>query len=195
MIEPASVHVCFVGGTQGPWRVERMTTVTGPPLMAVDRVAVIEGGAAIPERNTWLLRGVTSYERYIRPHERAALAERQPALGRPEATRAALIPIKKSAAWWALTHDERRAIFEERSHHIATGQQYLPAIARRLHHSRELGGPFDFLTWFEYAPVARDVFDELVGKLRETEEWAYVEREVDLRMALEPQAGNPGRLG
>jgi len=48
-----------------------------------------------------------------------------------------------------LTQDERREIFEERSRHIATGLEYLPAVARRLHHSRDLGGPFDFLTWFE----------------------------------------------
>src|SRR5438477_5729245 len=28
-------------------------------------------------------------------------------------------PIRKSAAWWALAQDERRAVLEERSHHIA----------------------------------------------------------------------------
>src|ERR687887_423277 len=76
----------------------------------------------------------------------------QPPLGRPEATRAALIPVRKSEAWWELPHDERRAIFEESSHHIAIGLEYLPAVARRLYHSRELGEEFDFLTWFEYAP-------------------------------------------
>jgi len=44
----------------------------------------------------------------------------QEPLGRPTATRAALILIKKSADWWALAQDKRRAIFEERSHHIVT---------------------------------------------------------------------------
>jgi hypothetical protein len=39
--------------------------------------------------------------------------------------------------------------------------EYLPAVARRLHHSRELGEPFDFLTWFEYAPEHADAFEEL----------------------------------
>ena len=43
----------------------------------------------------------------------------RPRLGRPEATCAALIPIKKSAAWWELTQEERRQIFEDKSHHIA----------------------------------------------------------------------------
>ena len=35
-----------------------------------------------------------------------------------------LIPIRKNEAWWALAQDERRAIFEERSHHIAIGLEY-----------------------------------------------------------------------
>jgi len=47
-----------------------------------------------------------------------------------------------------------------------------------------LGEPFDFLTWFEYAPADAEVFEELVGTLRETEEWTYVEREVDIRLVV-----------
>ncbi len=107
----------------------------------------------------------------------------QAGLGRPEATRAALIPITKSAAWWDLPQDERRAIFEERSHHISASLKYLPLIARRLYDARELGGPFDFLTWFEFAPEHAGLFDELVAMLRATEEWRYVEREVDIRLS------------
>ena len=99
------------------------------------------------------------------------------------AKRAALIPITKSAEWWELAQDERREIFEERSRHTATGLRYLPAIARRLYHCRDLGEPFDFLTWFEYAPSDADAFEELVGLLRATEEWRYVVREVDIRLS------------
>jgi len=51
-----------------------------------------------------------------------------------------------------------------------------------LHHSRELGEPFDFLTWFEYAPEYSESFEELVRRLRDTEEWRYVVREVDIRL-------------
>ncbi len=98
---------------------------------------------------------------------------------------AALIPIRKSQAWWDLPQDERRAVFEQRSHHIATGLKYLPAIARRLHHGRDLDEPFDFLTWFEFAPSDSSGFGELVAMLRETQEWSYVEREVDLRLTLD----------
>jgi chlorite dismutase len=119
----------------------------------------------------------------LAPVRGPALAAAQPP--RREATRAALIPIKKSAAWWALPQDDRRAIFAERSHHIRTGLEFLPAIARRLHHGFDLGEPFDFLTWFEYRPEDEPEFERLVAILRRSEEWRWVEREVDLRLARE----------
>jgi chlorite dismutase len=129
------------------------------------------------------LRGVTSNERYVERHERDALSAVQEPLGRDSARCASLIPISKSDEWWGLTQDERRAIFEDRSHHIASGLEYLPAVARRLHHCRDLGEQFDFLTWFEFAPDAAGRFDELLGRLRATEEWAYVVREVEIRLS------------
>jgi len=43
----------------------------------------------------------------------------------------------------------------------------------------------DFLTWFEYAPEHAARFEELVAALRATEEWRYVEREVDIRLVKE----------
>jgi chlorite dismutase len=127
---------------------------------------------------------MTSNERYVERDEKRALGAKQPRLGRPEATQAALIPIRKSAAWWSLPQDERRAIFEAQSRHIRIGLDFLPAIARRLHHCRDLGDrePFDFLTWFEFAPENASAFEKLVGALRETVEWTYVEREVDIRL-------------
>jgi hypothetical protein len=59
----------------------------------------------------------------------------------------------------------------------------LAAIARRLFHGRDLGAEFDFLTWFEVATEDQGAFDELLGPLRATEEWTYVEREVDVRLS------------
>ncbi len=173
----------FIGGSSGEWEVQSIASVTGEPLPLVQRLAVVnEHVQRLPDDARWCLRGVTSFERYVTSAERQAREARQPALGRVEATSAALIPVKKSPAWWRLTQDERRAIFEERSAHIQTGIQYLPAIARRLHHGYELGEPFDFLTWFEYSPANAEAFEELVQILRATEEWRYVEREVDIRL-------------
>jgi hypothetical protein len=174
-------HWSFAGGDVGPWRVVSLDAVSGAVLPPVARLAVLEGGAA-PAGAAWVLRGFTSNVRYASGAELAALAARQAAPGRAEARCAALIPIRKSAAWWALGQDARRAIFEETSHHTAIGLEYLPPVARRLHHSRDLGEPFDFLTWFDYAPAHAAAFEELVRRLRASAEWAYVEREVDIRL-------------
>jgi Chlorite dismutase len=174
----------FVGGNIGMWRVERIQAITGSTLPSVPRLSIFESNQTpISEGRVWLLRGVTSYERYVDKMERSTLVVQQAELGRLEATKAALIPIKKSTAWWEMAQDERRAIFEERSHHITLGLKYVARIARRLYHGYDLGEPFDFLTWFEYAPEDAGAFEDLVGSLRGTEEWTYVEREVDIRLA------------
>lgn len=175
----------FVGGKAGGWSVVESKTVVGDPLPAVERLDIVQGAVpALPDGAAWLLRGVTSNVRYTTGAEKALLVAKQAGLGRPDATHAALIPIRKNAKWWSLTQDERRTIFEDRSHHIKTGLRYLPAIARRLHHCRDLGvnEPFDFLTWFDYAEADSAAFEELVDELRATEEWKFVEREIDIRL-------------
>jgi chlorite dismutase len=182
---PAVPHAAtFVGGRKGVWKVTGIETITGPPLEKVQQLEVIGGlMAKVPSGAKWLLRGVTSSERYTTRHEHQKLVARQPKLGRSGATYAALIPITKSASWWNLSQDERRRIFETRSGHIRTGLKFVPTIARRLYHSRDIGEPFDFLTWFEFAPSSESAFNDLVTELRKTEEWNYVEREVDIRLS------------
>ena len=186
--------VTFVGGEVGSWAVERLETVAGAPLEAASRLEVIEGeaGGRSDGRPAWILRGVTSNERYVSRVEHDALVAKQERLGRAASNRAALIPITKSDAWWELPQDERRRIFEESSHHVATGLEYLPAVARRLHHGRDRREQFDFLTWFEFAAEHASAFEELVDRLRETEEWAYVEREIDIRL-FRDSVEKPGR--
>jgi len=175
-------RVRFVAGELGEWRVDSMRAISGRDVPAAARLARIEGDPSAAARGSWSIDGVRSYERYVHRAEQIRLAG-SPALGRPDATRAALIPICKTDAWWALPQDERRAIFEERSHHIAIGLEYIPAIARRLYHCRDLGEPWDFLTWFEFAERDRGAFDTLVDRLRATEEWRYVAREVEIRLS------------
>jgi hypothetical protein len=175
----------FVGGKIGQWRVVNMRTIVGEALAKVESLEIVSGAVSeAPDGARWLLRGLTSNERYVVLEEKNQLVARQANLGRREARCAALIPIRKTASWWDLAQDERRRIFEESSHHVKTGLKYLPAVARRLHHCRDLGEnePFDFLTWFEYAPSDSAAFDELVAELRVTEEWAYVDREIDIRV-------------
>ncbi|MEO6291079.1 MAG: chlorite dismutase family protein [Burkholderiaceae bacterium] len=176
----------FIAGTTGPWHMESTTAITGQPLAAAPCIDVVAGTPALPVGASWLLRGITSNERYVERTEKTTLVSMQEGLGRAQATCAALIPIRKTAAWWALTQDERRQIFEAQSHHIQIGLKYLPAVARRLHHCRDLGPdePFDFVTWFEYASADQPLFEELLHALRASPEWAYIDREVDIRLRL-----------
>lgn len=172
----------FFGTSAGPWQVCDMRAICGEPLATVAAIDVRSDDVAAPTAAAWRLRGVVSNLRYAEREEVQRLQAIQPALQRPEARCAVLIPIRKSAAWWALAQDERRAIFERDSHHTQIGLDYLPAIARKLHHCRDLGEPFDFLTWFEFAPEHAQAFDTLLARLRATREWSYVEREVEMRL-------------
>ncbi|MDX2290521.1 MAG: chlorite dismutase family protein [Hyphomicrobiaceae bacterium] len=175
----------FVGSATGNWRVLSMSAARGTALDHADFISVkpIDRDAPIID-GAWLLLGQISNVRYATRAEITSLRASQAPLGREQARRAALIPIKKSPAWWDLAQDERRAIFEEQSQHTKLGLNYLPAVARQLYHCRDLAQPFDFLTWFEYAPENADAFEDLVARLRATTEWQYVEREIDVRLEL-----------
>jgi len=178
----------FVGGDSGLWRIVGTETIVGKSLPEAKRLNVISASELQPETNApWVLRGITSNERYVMREEKNEIVVKQQGLARPEATCAALIPIRKNAAWWEFTQDERRSVFEK-SKHIQIGLNYLPAVARKLHHCRDLSEnePFDFLNWFEFAPTHEAEFNALLSELRATEEWKYVDREVDIRLVREP---------
>ena len=178
------MHVSFIAGNTGAWKIDSIIAATGDGLPAASRLNVVgSSGESTRTAANWVLRGVTSNTRYTTRSELAHLEAIQAGLGRDQAVSAALIPIRKTPTWWALAQDERRAIIEDQSRHIAVGLKYLPAIARRLYHSRELEQPFDFLTWFEYAPEDSAAFEELVGELRRTVEWTFVDREIDIRLS------------
>ena len=172
-------------GTGSGFQITSISPVIGESLPAAATLVVAPSAPALTlgqSTSAWQFDGLISNLRYALKSEVSKLRERQEGLGRPAARKAALIPIRKSAAWWALAQDERRTIFEETSHHTAVGMDYLPAIARQLFHSRDIGQPFDFLTWFEFADRDANAFDDLLGRLRKTAEWTFVEREVDIRL-------------
>ena len=138
----------FVGGNSGIWRITKVTAISGESLPPVEKLRIVDGTAGESSGAAWILCGATSNERYVERKEKGQLLLKQASLGRPEANCGAMIPIRKNAMWWSLTQDERRAIFEENSRHNKIGLDYLPAIARRLHHCRDLttAEPFDFIT-------------------------------------------------
>ena len=176
----------FVPGDSGDWLVRSSNPLRGDGLASASYVSVVpQSDRETPSPNIWNLRGITSNERYVEKSEKLDLLAVQEGLGRTASIRAALIPIRKNSQWWALTQGERREIFEEQSHHIQVGLKYLPPIARRLHHCRDLSEnePFDFITWFEYAPQYEDSFNQMLAELRASPEWAYVDREIDIRLS------------
>lgn len=175
----------FIGGNNGQWKVLKMDTVVGDTLEQVSHIKVVKSSIIKSNEGLWTLKGLISNIRYTNKEENEKLTSIQADLGRPEATYAALIPTRKSETWWSLAQDERREIFEAQSHHTQTGLKYLPAIARKLYHCRDIGEQFDFLSWFEYASSDSEAFEELVKILRKTEEWKYVNREIDIRLIRE----------
>jgi chlorite dismutase len=173
----------FCGGNTGEWIVNAMYSIRGQSLEQVNRIDILHfNDMGDNNQGSWALYGISSNMRYTNRIERTALDKTPSVLGQPERSRAALIPITKSSEWWMLTQDERRQIFEEQSKHIDYSLKYLNNISRKLYHSRDLGEPFDFLTWFEFSPEHSNQFDELVDFLRQTEEWKYVTREIDIRL-------------
>lgn len=147
------------------------------PIDSGSKVTRIESGTPLETG----LRGVVQHLHYTTVDERTDLTARSrtelpPASG----TTAVLIPIRKSAAWWALAHDERGAYFHKA--HTQIGAPYVETIFRKLYHSRYLGSPYDFLTYFEFPNDSADYFRQLLKELRETSEWRYVEDEFEAWM-------------
>jgi len=175
----------FIGGDSGNWSVASQRTLLGEPIANVSHVEMVAGARPdMPPGAAWMLRGVATNDRYTTASEKAELLRLQMPVGRASSTRSALILMRKSPAWWALAQDERRAILEEQSHHIAIGMRYLPAVSRRLLHCRDFGTdePFDFIGFLDYAAADEPAFDEMVAQLRATREWTFMEREIDIRL-------------
>ena len=161
MTEP--LLVAYVGGFEGPWRVEGITAPHGEPLAPAARLAVVEGPGAAEASGRWVLRGVVEGEGEIG----------QSPLGRPEARCAALLALRTAPAWRDLGGDERRKL---------GGGLAAPAVGHRRHRSLDPDEPYDTLHWFEFSPQEQGPFNELVDALRASDAWSYVERELDVRV-------------
>jgi chlorite dismutase len=174
----------FIGDLNGEWKVISTQSLKGESLSPISYLTKTSSSLEKSENGIWTLKGIVSNLRYTEKEDKYKLTAIQEDLGRPNATLAAFIPIRKCDAWWNLAQDERRKIMENKSQHTQTGMKYLPAIARKLFHCRDIGEPFDFLTWFEYAPEDAYAFEELLFALRKTEEWTYIDREIDIRLKI-----------
>ena len=66
----------FVGGDAGPWEVVSQRAVIGDGLELVDRLRIVPGEVPDENGSGWILRGVTSHERYVTREEKTKLVAR-----------------------------------------------------------------------------------------------------------------------
>ena len=189
---PLPATLSAEGQTRTRYRVERTAAVRGAEVAGIEPGQLFwrlesSGSLAIPSAP---FVGSTQHVVYTDAAERSDLVR---ASTGPLGPCAVLIPIRKSAAWWALAQDERQALLAgaARTGHIPIGRPFAARIYRRLYHARYLpGSEWDFLTYFEFPESSTGTFRELLSLLRDpaqNPEWAYVDRELEVWMRLSPQ--------
>jgi chlorite dismutase len=81
-----------------------------------------------------------------------------------------VIPIRKSADWWALDQDKRAAMMKE---HTEASLPYIKTVKRKLYHSTGLDD-VDFITYFETSKL--EDFHSLILSLEKVKEFQYNRR-------------------
>jgi chlorite dismutase len=81
-----------------------------------------------------------------------------------------VIPIRKSADWWALDQDKRAAMMKE---HTEASLPYHKTVKRKLYHSSGLDD-LDFITYFETSKL--EDFHSLILSLEKVKEFQYTRR-------------------
>jgi chlorite dismutase len=83
---------------------------------------------------------------------------------------AIVIPVRKSAEWWALDQDKRAAMMQE---HTEATLPYIKTVKRKLYHSSGLDD-LDFITYFETSRL--EDFHSLILSLEKVKEFQYTRR-------------------
>jgi len=83
---------------------------------------------------------------------------------------AIVIPIRKSAEWWALDQDTRAAMMKE---HTGAALPYHKTVKRKLYHSTGLDD-LDFITYFETSKL--EDFHSLILAMEKVKEFQYTRR-------------------
>ena len=81
-----------------------------------------------------------------------------------------VVPIRKSAGWWALDQETRGAMMKE---HTEAALPYHKTVKRKLYHSTGLDD-VDFITYFETSKL--DDFHSLILSLEKVKEFQYTRR-------------------
>jgi hypothetical protein len=145
-------------------------------LGAGDEVAALDGAIRVPQ--------YTSAEMYAYAYKPA-----MPRTTGRVVRNAIIIPVRKSAEWWAMSPLDRHSYFypSRDGHgpatkgHARAASAGIAAIYRQVYHHPDgpsIEGQFDFISYFECADEHLPTFDEVCRNLRDTEqnpEWRYVE--------------------
>lgn len=121
-------------------------------------------------KSVWLMTGLTKKANYVPGFSDQMKTElKGPSMAGPNPF-AIVIPVGKSAEWWALDQQTRMAMMQE---HTAAALPYQKTIRRKLYHSTGLNGP-DFITYFETANL--EDFQSLILALKQVKEFQYSRR-------------------
>lgn len=181
------------------YRVDKVVSVRGKSGVNIAPGATmvrVETASKLPapagEKGPSLLfHGVPQHLQYTSGEQRADLNKRSRSELPPgKDTVAVVIPVRKSAAWWALPHDERHAHFQKKGDkigHTAIGAKYADRIYRKLYHTRYAveTKDHDFITYFEFERTHTEDFKSLLAQLRDPDqnpEWNFVDRESEIWM-------------
>jgi hypothetical protein len=178
------------------YRVEKVVAVRGKPGVSLGPGSTLvrmetPTRLALGETKTpaLLFHGLPQHLEYTSGEQKADLDKRsRRELPPGKDTVAVIIPIRKSAAWWALPADERMAHFQKKGEklgHTAIGAPYVEQIYRKLYHTRYAveTRDHDFITYFEFDRANTDRFKSLLAQLRDTRqnpEWEFVDREYEI---------------
>lgn len=176
------------------YRVDKIVPVKGEPGVSIKPgVTFVRAESATRlqsgKTQALLFRGVPQHLEYMSKAQREELKSR-PEFPAGKDTVAVVIPIRKSAAWWALAHDERMAYFQKTADHkghTAIGTPYVDRIHRKLYHTRYVveTTDHDFITYFEFQREHEAEFKRLLAALRDVKqnpEWNFVDREYEIWM-------------
>ena len=117
-----------------------------------------------------VMHGLTKTPNYVPAFPDQMKAELKKASQPGQHPYAIVVPVRKSAEWWALDQDKRTALMQE---HTDATVPYLNTVKRKLYHSSGLDD-VDFITYFETSKL--EDFHSLVLSLEKIKEFHYVRR-------------------
>lgn len=146
--------------------------VHGTELADIQKFLVDLQGSAFGKQTkvAGIMHGLTKKANYVPGFPDDMKADLKTASDPGQKPYVVVIPIRKSADWWALDQDTRAAMMKE---HTQAALPYHKTVKRKLYHSTGLDD-VDFITYFETSKL--DDFHSLILSLERVKEFQYTRR-------------------